>query len=129
MIAVDSSAIMAILYDEPDAARLQETLAQSDGALISAANMLELQLVVAGVRSRTGWDDVTALLAQYGIAIHPFDEHQLHFARRAALRYGRGRDKAKLNFGDCFAYALARTENIPLLCTGKDFMATDVTIA
>ena len=129
MIAIDSSAIMAVLYHEPEAARLRETLKHAGGALISAANMLELQLVVAGVRSRTGWDRVEEMLRAYGITIHPFDERQLRIAREAAVRYGKGRHKAALNFGDCFAYALAKSEDIPLLCTGTDFAATDVAIA
>ena len=57
------------------------------------------------------------------------NEQQLRVAREAAVSYGKGRHKAGLNFGDCFAYALAKTEDIPLLCTGKDFAATDLAIA
>lgn len=88
-----------------------------------------MQLVVAGVRSRTGWDQVEAALGAYHIAIRPFDERQLHIAREAAVRFGRGRHKARLNSGDCFAYALAKSEDIPLLCTDAGFAATDVAIA
>jgi ribonuclease VapC len=129
MIALDSSAVIAILYREADAARLRERLENADGILISAANVLELQIVVAGTRSRTGWSDVEALLAQYRVVVHPFDERQLRLARAAAVRYGKGHHKAALNFGDCFAYALARSENIALLCTGTDFAATDLKVA
>lgn len=131
MIAVDTSAVIAILWDEADAPRLRTSLEThwDSGALISTANLLELQLVLAGSRSRTGWSSAEALLAKYRIRAHPFDERQLHVARQAAVRYGKGRHKANLNFGDCFAYALAKTEDLPLLCTGKDFAATDLAIA
>lgn len=129
MIAVDSSAIIAALYSEPEERRVRAVLKESDGAIISTANVLELQLVVAGSRSKTGWSDVEALFASYRIETHPFDERQLRIARDAAVRYGKGRHKARLNFGDCFAYALAKSEDIPLLCTGSDFVATDVAVA
>jgi len=68
-------------------------------------------------------------LAAYGIAILPFDDAQLRFAREAALRFGNGRHRASLNFGDCFAYALAKSEGISLLCTGGDFPLTDIELA
>lgn len=101
----------------------------SNGALISTANLLEVQLVIEGRQAIGGWSDVEDLLAEYTIVAHPFDERQLHIAREAALRFGKGRHGAKLNFGDCFAYALAKSEDIPLLCTGGDFAKTDVAIA
>jgi ribonuclease VapC len=128
MIAVDSSAILAALYAEPEEQRVRAALKTADGVVISTGNVLELQLVVAGSRSKTGWADVEALLAQYRVEARPFDERQLNLAREAAVRYGRGRHKARLNFGDCFAYALAKAEDIPLLCTGTDFAATDVAV-
>lgn len=129
MIAVDSSAIIAALYSEPEERRVRNILKESDGAIISTANILELQLVVAGSRSRTGWTDIEAMFASYRIEMRPFDERQLRIARDAAVRYGKGHHKARLNFGDCFAYALAKSEDIPLLCTGSDFAATDVAVA
>jgi ribonuclease VapC len=126
MIVVDSSAVIAILYREPDAARLRAALANANGAAVSTGTLLELQLVVAGTRARSGWAQVEALLELYGVATRPFDERQLRLAREAALRYGKGRHKAALNFGDCFAYALAKSEDAPLLCTGNDFKQTDI---
>ncbi len=131
MIAVDTSAVVAILWGEADEVRLRAALEVnwSSGAVVSTGNLLELQLVLAGSRSRTGWADAEALFAKYRIAAHPFDERQLQVAREAAVRFGKGRHKAGLNFGDCFAYALARVEDVPLLCTGKDFAATDIAIA
>ena len=129
MIAVDTSAIVAILYDEAEAARIRQTLETADGAVVSAANILELQLVVAGARSRTGWNHAEDILAEYKIAVRPFDMLQLNIARKAAVKYGRGHHKAKLNYGDCFAYALAKSEDLPLLCKGADFEHTDLNLA
>ena len=129
MIAVDSSAVIAILYREPEAARLRAALAGANGAVISTGTLLELQLVVAGTRARSGWTQVEALLALYGVTARAFDERQLRLAREAATRYGKGRHKAALNFGDCFAYALAKSEDAPLLCTGEDFKQTDIAVA
>jgi ribonuclease VapC len=131
VIAVDTSAVVAILWDEADAPRLRTSLEVhwNSGSLISTANLLELQLVLAGSRSRTGWPLAEALLSKYRVRAHSFDERQLHIAREAAVRYGKGRHKAGLNFGDCFAYALAKTEDLPLLCTGHDFAATDIAMA
>lgn len=68
------------------------------------------------------------MLRENSISARAFDERQLELARDAAIRFGKGRHKAGLNFGDCFAYALAKSEDIPLLCTGGDFAVTDVAI-
>lgn len=129
MIAVDTSAIVAILRAEAEEAQLRARLESADGALISGGNVLELQLVLAGKRERTAWTEVETMFGQYAIAAHPFDGRQLRIAREAAIRFGKGRHKAGLNFGDCFAYALAKSEGVPLLCTGRDFAETDVEMA
>jgi len=129
MIAVDTSAIMAILLREPYEPWLRAKLETAGKALISAGTLLELQLVISGRKSIAGFRQAEIVLNEYRIRAHPFDERQLRVAREAAVRYGKGRHKAGLNFGDCFAYALAKTEDLPLLCTGKDFAATDLAIA
>lgn len=129
MIAVDTSAIVAIIQSELEENRLRAALEKSRGALISTCSVLELQLVLTGKRAMGVWKDVEVLLNQYNIAPRPFDEQQLRIAQDAALRFGKGRHKAGLNFGDCFAYALAISEDIPLLFTGKDFAQTDVVAA
>lgn len=126
MIAVDTSAIIAIIRKEASEARLSAALENTNIALISTANVLELQLVITGQRALATWGDIEILLTKYGVIPHPFDERQSNIAREAAVRFGKGRHKAGLNFGDCFAYALARSEGIPLLCTGNDFVHTDV---
>ena len=129
MIAVDTSAIVAILRMESEEPRVRARLEAANGSVISTANLLELQLVIAGKKSPIAWAEVEIVLEEYAIAIRPFDELQLEVAREAAVKFGKGRHKAGLNFGDCFAYALAKVEDVPLLCTGKDFAATDVAIA
>jgi ribonuclease VapC len=129
VIAVDTSAIVAVLWREPDAKILREKLGAARGAVISAGNVLELQLVLAGTRAAAGWDQVEALFKAYGVEIRPFDAIQLGIAGEAALRFGKGRHKASLNFGDCFAYALAKAEGLPLLCNGGDFLHTDLALA
>jgi ribonuclease VapC len=129
LIAVDTSALVAILWSEPESDGLRAKLADASGAIISAGSVFELQLVLARLGAAANWDQVEALLNAYGITIRPFDDDQLRIARGAALRFGRGRHRAALNFGDCFAYALARSENAKLLCTGNDFAQTDIAIS
>jgi ribonuclease VapC len=129
MIAVDTSAIVAILRDEEDAGQIRAKLAATDGALISAASVLEVQIVLAGIRKLARWTEAEDLFRVYGIVVHPFDEAQSDVARDAALKFGKGRHKAALNFGDCFAYALAKSEGIALLCKGDDFKLTDIALA
>jgi len=129
VIAVDTSAVVAILRAEPDEPRCRGRLERERSAIISAANLLELQIVLSGRRELPAWAAAEQLLAKYNIAPRAFDERQLVIAREASVRYGKGRHRAGLNFGDCFAYALAKSEDVPLLCTGKDFAATDVELA
>ena len=129
MIAVDTSAMIAILWQEHDAKRLRMRLADAGQSVISAGTLLELQRVLAGAGAQKGWPEVEALMGAYAIAVRPFDEVQLGVAREAALRFGRGRHPAALNLGDCFAYALAKSEGLPLLYVGNDFARTDIAAA
>lgn len=129
MIAVDTSALMAIFLREDGADRLIDRLAAEPSSIISAGNMLELQLVAMRVDRDGVWSDVERLISANRIEIRPFDARQLAIAREAAERFGRGRHKARLNIGDCFAYALAKGENVPLLCVGNDFAETDIALA
>jgi len=129
VIAVDTSAIVAVIKHEPEEARIHAALQAADISLISTASLLDLQLVLAGRRALGIWYEVELILREHLIQPRPFDERQLTLAREAAIRYGKGRHRAALNFGDCFAYALAKSEDIPLLCTGGDFALTDVAIA
>ncbi len=128
-MAVDTSALIAILWDEPDATDIRAKLAASEGAVISTASLLELQHVLTRTKSLQGWSAVSALMTAYSVAVWPFDENQLTIARTAVLNFGRGRHKASLNFGDCFSYALAKSEGLKLLCKGDGFRHTDIEIA
>ena len=125
MIAVDTSAVVAIVADESDARILSEALAAADERVISAGSVLELTMIGARIAA-----DAIALvedaLTQLRIVVEPFDGEQLRIAQRAFVTYGKGRHPAALNFGDCFAYALAKSRRIPLLYKGDDFARTDV---
>ncbi|WP_371818687.1 type II toxin-antitoxin system VapC family toxin [Rhodomicrobium sp. Az07] len=130
MIAVDSSALVAILRLEPDAKALLGALVAARGRVISALNVLETSLVLAG-REGDGsvFAPLDAFIAEAGIEIVSFDAGQAAAARAAFLRYGKGRHPAALNFGDCAAYALARSRGVPLLFKGDDFAKTDIAAA
>ncbi|WKW51630.1 type II toxin-antitoxin system VapC family toxin [Rhodomicrobium lacus] len=127
MIAVDSSALVAILRLESDAKALLGALVAARGRVMSALNVLETSLVLAG-REGDGsvFAPLDAFIAEAGIVIVPFDAEQAGLARAAFLHYGKGRHPAALNFGDCAAYALARSRGVPLLYKGADFARTDV---
>ncbi|MFM7346692.1 MAG: type II toxin-antitoxin system VapC family toxin [Tagaea sp.] len=126
MIVVDSSALVAILFAEDDAGRYVEALERAPSAAISAASILETSIVVTRRVGPAGAAELDELIARFGIEIVPFDAAQAALARDAFLRYGKGRHAAKLNFGDCMAYALAKTLDVPLLHKGADFAATDL---
>lgn len=127
---VDSSAIMAILNDEPESRPFAMALASATNARMSAGTLVELSIVVDGRRDpvRTAWLD--PFLAQSRIEIVDVTAEQAKFARDAHRDYGRGSGHpAQLNFGDCFSYALARATGEPLLFKGDDFGHTDLTSA
>ena len=127
MIVVDSSAIIAILFDEPEKQAFQNTIDGEERCFISAVNAHETACILRG---RLGVDAVIEFwrwLAENNIEIVPFDEVQVHAAAAAFHRYGEGIDpRARLNLSDCAALALARTVGAPLLFKGNDFEATDV---
>ncbi len=124
---VDTSALIAILRDEPEAALFAAAIEADPQRRISAANFLEAAIVIdlAGdpIASRR-FDD---LVQEAGFAIEPVTQVQARVAREAYRDFGRGSGHpARLNFGDCFAYALARTSGEPLLFKGNDFVHTDI---
>ncbi len=124
---VDSSAIVAILANEDQAESCLRVLAFSTASRMSAASFLEISLVVDNSHNPAVARRFDDLLLEYGITIEPVTESQARMARIAHQRYGRGNDSnAKLNFGDCFAYALARERGEPLLFVGDDFTHTDI---
>jgi ribonuclease VapC len=127
MIVVDSSALVAILLDEPEKQIFEDIIAGGEDCIISAVNAHETACVL---RSRFGPPAVARLwrlLADCEIEIAPFDETQMRAAAATFDRYGKGvNSKARLNLADCAAYALAVTMNAPLLFKGDDFTETDV---
>jgi ribonuclease VapC len=125
VIVVDSSALVAVIFEEPDAELFHARMRAEPLLCISAATWLECGIVVGRSRGAAGLSRLDALLDVYDIAIVPFDAAQAALARDAFLRFGKGRHKAGLNFGDCMSYALAKSRNAKLLCKGADFAATD----
>jgi ribonuclease VapC len=129
-IVVDTSAVIAILRDEPERSQFIETILDASTVFISAVSLREAGMVLAG---RTGdeaaWASLDALLSRLNLEIIAHDEALARAASRAFLRYGKGRHEARLNFGDCASYALAAENNLPLLYKGLDFAKTDITPA
>lgn len=126
---IDSSALIEIVKGQPNAERCSVTLLGAASVRISAANLLEVYLVADGLDDPDAGAKVDRLLRLGRVAIEPVTEAHVRVARDAALHYGRNRHPAKLNYGDCFAYALAKERGEPLLFVGDDFGQTDIEIA
>ena len=126
---IDTSALVAILDQEPEAKRIVRTLASAPERTLSAANLVEVGIVMQARRGDDGARDLDLLLAKLRVDIAAVTASQADIARKAFRRYGRGRHPANLNFGDCFAYALAKDKSAPLLFKGNDFGQTDVMVA
>ncbi len=127
---LDTSAIIAILKDEPERAAIDRVLGAADIRRISAATLLELFIVVERSNDRDIAQRADELLILIRPIVEPVTESQVQVARLAYRQYGKGMGHpAQLNFGDCFAYALARDRSEPLLFTGDDFAQTDIRAA
>jgi ribonuclease VapC len=126
---VDTSALVSILDQEAEVERLARAIAAASERMLSAANLVETGIVMQVRRGDEAARDLDLLLAKLKIDIIPVSGKQANLARKAFQHYGRGRHPAKLNFGDCFAYALAKDSSAPLLFKGNDFSQTDIMIA
>ena len=133
MIVVDSSAVIAIFCQEHDAEDYARHIATDNDPVMSAANLVETSIVLRGLkeiapeRAERWLDD---FIEAAGIRIEPVTPDQAKAARSAHLQFGKGTGhRAALNYGDCFAYALAKAMEAPLLCKGNDFRLTDIGIA
>lgn len=127
---IDTSALIAILRDEPDARRFAEAIESAGERSISVATYVELGAVIDGARDPVASRRVDELLTAASISVEPVTEEQARVAREAYRDFGKGSGHgAALNFGDCFAYALARTRGEPLLYKGDDFSRTDISTA
>jgi ribonuclease VapC len=128
-MVVDSSAVVAILRREAGWQRLEETILGADRPVMSAAVLVETSIVIEAARGQSGIRELDALLGQLAIEVVPFEPEQVELAREGFRRFGKGRHPARLNFGDCLSYGLARHLAEPLLFIGGDFAKTDITPA
>ena len=127
MIAVDSSALIAIMLNEAERASFLDILDNAPAIVMSAPSLVETRLVAWARGQESLVDQVNALVLAYGIEIAPPGLPEADYAHDANVRYGKGSGHpAQLNFGDLFAYALARSRDIPLLFKGNDFAHTDI---
>ena len=125
-MVIDTSALMAILQDEPERRRFNEAIEEAESRLISTATFVEVSIVVEARFGAEGLRLLDVLLERAGVELRPVDAEQARMARLAFSQFGRGRHAAGLNFGDCFSYALAQVLGEPLLFKGADFGRTDV---
>jgi ribonuclease VapC len=125
-MVMDTSAIVAIALNEPDASQIEAQIADDPIRLISAATVLEATMVLETRLGDAGGRELDLWLLKIDAEIVPVDAEQVDAARRAWRRYGKGHHAAALNYGDCFSYALAVTRGEPLLFKGEDFAKTDI---
>ena len=126
-VIVDSSAWLAILRGEPEGVEFLRLIDEAPHVGISAASYLETAVVIDGARDAVASREFDELLVEARAKIEPVTAEQARIAREAYRDFGRGSGHpAKLNFGDCFAYALANVKREPLLCKGDDFVHTDM---
>ena len=126
---VDTSAVISILFDEHEAEQFDEAIVNAPHCLMSVVNYLETAMVLEGRRGVPAGLQLDAYLEAAAIALAPVTVEQAQAARAAWRRFGKGNHPAGLNFGDCFAYALAESTGEPLLFKGRDFALTDIEAA
>lgn len=129
-IALDTSALAAVVFGEPDAAHFAAVmLANAGDCLVSAATLVEASIVVEAKQGPAAGQDLRLLLDQIGADVMPVDAAAASVAVGAWQRFGKGRHPAALNLGDCFSYAVAKIAGAPLLFKGDDFTKTDISHA
>jgi ribonuclease VapC len=128
-MVIDTSAISAVLFDEPERADFVDKIVTAPRRLVSAASLLESSIVVEARRGEVAGRELDLFLHRAKVQTVAVDDEQVETARAAWRRYGQGRHAAALNFGDLFAYALAFSAGEPLLFKGDDFGRTDVVAA
>ena len=126
---LDTSALVAILFAEPESDHYIRIIRDADRCRISAANFVELSMVIERQLGPEAGRQCDMFFRRAEIVIEPVTIEQAHLARQGFLDFGKGRHPAGLNFGDCFAYALAKSADQPLLYKGTDFSKTDVQAA
>jgi ribonuclease VapC len=128
-MVIDTSAIVAILQNEPEAAKLEEALVSDPIRLVPATCVLEARMVLVSRRGEHALAEIDLWLNKIAAGIIPVDADLVDLATESWLTYGKGRHPAALNFADCFSYALAKRADEPLLFIGKDFAQTDIEAA
>ncbi len=126
---LDTSALVAVLFGEPEADLYTQLMYDADRCLISAGSFLELSIVIERQAGPEVARQCEMFFRRSGIVVEPFTVEQAHIARQAFHDFGKGRHPAGLNFGDCFAYALTKITGEPLLFKGDDFKKTDIVSA
>lgn len=127
-MVVDTSALIAYLNGEPGAERIEAALIGAVRLFISAATLVEAGIVAERLFAGTGGSTLDLMLQRLQVEVMPVTREQAELARSAYLRFGKGNHPARLNFGDCFSYGLARALGEPLLFVGNDFGHTDVEV-
>ena len=127
-MVIDTSALVAMMTGEPSADRLVAAVESETERLVSAATVVEAALVLMGRYGDVGDAQLDRFLRGIGAEVVPVGEDQVTLARDAALRFGKGRHPAALNYGDCFSYALSVARHSPLLFIGDDFSKSDVEV-
>jgi ribonuclease VapC len=128
-VIVDTSALVAIFYGEPEGPEFTRLIHDAPVCRISVASLIELSMVIEGQLGPDAARQADAYLRRAGVAVEPITIEQGQLARQAFLDFGKGRHPAGLNFGDLFSYALSKATGEPLLFKGADFRRTDVTAA
>jgi ribonuclease VapC len=126
---LDTSALAAIFFGEPEAALFTQVIHAADRCVMSAANFVELSIVIEAQIGPDAGRQCDTFFRRADIIIEPVSVEQAYLARQAFLDFGKGRHAAGLNFGDCFSYALAKITGEQLLFKGEDFKKTDISIA
>jgi ribonuclease VapC len=127
-MVIDTSALVAIFLAEPERKFLLDLLLQAETRMISAASVLETGIVLEARRGESAGREFDLFIVRANLQVVAVDSEQTEIARSAWRKYGKGQHPAALNFGDCFAYALAKFAGEPLLAKGTDFAATDIEV-
>jgi ribonuclease VapC len=127
-MVIDTSALVAIFFGEPERQKFLAAIANAESRLISAATVLETGIVLESRQGEAAGREFDLFIIRANLQVVPVDTDQAELARSAWRKYGKGRHPAGLNFGDCFSYALAKSTGESILAKGADFSLTDVKI-
>jgi ribonuclease VapC len=127
-MVIDTSALAAIFFAEPERQRFLNAITSAENRLLSAASVLETGILLESRQGEAAGREFDLFVVRANLQIVSVDAEQAELARSAWRRYGKGRHPAALNYGDCFSYALAKSSDEPLLAKGTDFALTDIAV-